>query len=134
MSAEGPILFFDGVCNVCDASVQFILRYEHGNDLRFAPLQSEIAKAVLHPLGVRAADLDTVVLVRDGRAYLRSAAFFEVLRYLKQPWRLLRVLVAVPRPIRDFCYDAFARIRYRVFGKKDACMIPSPSQRARFLS
>ena len=128
-----PILFFDGVCNVCNASVQFVLNHEASSTLRFASLQSKTAAEVLPPLGIDPADLDSLVVVKDGKAVNRSTAALEAARYLKAPWRWMVVFLLIPKPIRDFFYKAFANNRYRLFGKKDECMIPTPELRARFL-
>ena len=128
-----PVLFFDGVCNVCNAAVQFIIRHEAGPTLRCPSLQSNTAADALVPLVIDPKDLDSLVIVKDGKAVNRSTAALEAARYLKTPWRWLVVFLWVPKPIRDFFYKAFANNRYRLFGKKDACMVPTPELRARFL-
>jgi len=132
-NSDAPILFFDGVCNVCAASVQFVLAHERAPTLRFASLQSPLARDVLPPLGINPEDLDSLVLVEDGRAAQRSTAAIAIARHLRAPWSWLRALWIVPRPLRDFAYDLFASQRYRLFGKKDECFVPTPALRARFL-
>lgn len=128
-----PIIFFDGVCNFCAASVHFVLERERDQRLRFASLQSETAKRLLPPLGIDPADLDSVVVVEHGVAWTRSSAALKAASYLGFPWRLMPVFMIVPRFVRDAVYAVIARNRYRLFGKKDECMIPSPTLRARFL-
>ena len=128
-----PVLYFDGVCNLCSSSVQFVLDHERDPTLRFASLQSARALEILPPLGIDPADLDSVVLVKDGVAYNRSAAALQTAKYLKSPWSWMRVFLWIPRPIRDFFYKLIAVNRYRFFGKKDECMIPTPQLKARFL-
>jgi len=131
-SIDPPVLYFDGVCNVCDASVRFILDHEKDATLRFASLQSAKALASLPAFGIDPADLDSLVVVEDGQAWGRSTAALKVLKYLKPPWSWLSFLLFIPRPIRDFFYKAFAVNRYRFFGKKEACMVPTAALRARF--
>lgn len=131
--ARGPILFFDGVCNVCNASVQFVLAHEDGPRLRFASLQSKTAEDMLPALGIDPKDLDSLVIVDGGKVYNRSTAALEAARMLKAPYRWATIFLLVPKFIRDFFYKVFANNRYRLFGKKDECMIPTPELRARFL-
>jgi predicted DCC family thiol-disulfide oxidoreductase YuxK len=130
---NAPIVLYDGVCGFCNQSVQLILRNDRHGRFRFAALQSEVGQALLRRHGLPADDLDTFVLVEDGRAYLRSTGALRVARRMDGAWRLLSALSIVPRPLRDFAYDLFARNRYRMFGRLDACMLPPPEVRSRFL-
>jgi predicted DCC family thiol-disulfide oxidoreductase YuxK len=132
-NAARPIVLFDGVCNACDASVNWIIRRDNRALFRFAPLQSPAGARLGREHGLDPNALDTMVLVEDGRAYRRSTAALRILRRLGWPWRLLFTLIAVPAPLRDFAYDRFAARRYRWFGKKEQCMIPTPEVRDRFL-
>jgi len=132
-STDHPVLLFDGVCNLCNGSVQFIIERDPEARFRFASLQSEEGQALLNRFESRPADLSSVVLVQEGRLYARSEAALRVARQLSGGWPLLYALIVVPRPIRDAVYNWIARNRYRWFGKKDACMIPSPDLKARFL-
>lgn len=134
MSDTGPILFFDGVCNVCSASVQFVIAHEATPTMRFASLQSDLALATLPPLGVDPRQLESLVLLEDGVAYTRSTGALRTARSLRAPWSWLGAFTMVPRPLRDAVYGVIAKNRYRVFGKKDACWLPSPALRARFLA
>lgn len=131
--AEGWILLFDGVCNLCDASVQFIIKRDPASRFRFASLQSEAGRHLLKRHDLSADTLDSVVLIEDGVAYRNSAAALLVARGLKWPWPLLYGFIALPRPVRDAVYRFVARRRYRWFGKKEICSRPRPEQQARFL-
>jgi predicted DCC family thiol-disulfide oxidoreductase YuxK len=131
---DGPILFFDGVCNLCAASVHFVLERERTDALRFASLQSTLAKELLVPLGVDPDRLDSLVLLEDGRVFVRSTAALRLAARLRAPWSWLRVLRVVPALVRDGVYDVIARHRYRWFGRKAECLIPTPALRARFLA
>jgi predicted DCC family thiol-disulfide oxidoreductase YuxK len=132
-TTEHPVLLFDGVCNLCNSSVQFIIERDPNARFRFASLQSEEGQALLSRFENCPADLSSVVLVQDEQLYARSEAALRVARQLGGGWSLLYAFIVVPRPIRDAVYDWIARNRYRWFGKKDACMIPSPDLKSRFL-
>jgi predicted DCC family thiol-disulfide oxidoreductase YuxK len=134
MNNAGPVLFFDGVCNLCSASVQFIIGHETAPTIRFASLQSDLAQQTLPPLGVDPSRLESLVFVEDGVASTKSTAALRVARYLNTPWRWMAAFVVVPRVVRDVVYDLVAASRYRLFGKKDACWLPSPALKARFLA
>jgi predicted DCC family thiol-disulfide oxidoreductase YuxK len=133
-----PVLLYDGVCAVCNWAVQLILRYDPHGPLRFAALDSDFARAIVarHP---DVADIDSVMFVDgpgepDERVAVRSAAALRVVGYLGGPWRLLTVARVIPGPIRDWLYEGFAAVRYRVFGKYDACPLPPLEVRSRFIS
>ncbi|HEX8695347.1 MAG TPA: thiol-disulfide oxidoreductase DCC family protein [Longimicrobium sp.] len=129
----GPIVLYDGVCGLCNRSVQLILRNDRRGRFRFAALQSDAGKAMLREHGMPEDALDTVVLVEGGRAYRKSRAACRIARRMDAPWPVLWPLLVVPRPVADFFYDLVARHRYRIFGKTEACMLPPPEVRARFL-
>ena len=131
---DSPVVLFDGLCHLCSAVVQFAIPRDPRGRLRFAPLQSSAAERLLEGLSPRAGPIpDSFVLIEDGRPHLRSAAALRLVRHLAMPWPLLTALVVVPRPLRDWAYDAVARRRYRWFGARSACFVPSPEIRARFL-
>jgi predicted DCC family thiol-disulfide oxidoreductase YuxK len=131
--SEGPVVLFDGVCNFCSWSVNFA----HGRDdgrIRFAPLQSAVGTALLREQGLDADYFDSLVYVgTDGSVHTKSDGVVEILRHMDPPWQWLRAGRYLPRVVRDAMYDAFAAVRYRLFGKKESCMVPSPELRARFL-
>lgn len=130
----GPILFFDGVCNLCSSSVQFVIENEAAPVMRFASLQSDLAAQVLPGLGADPTKLNSVVLVDNGVAYERSSAALRVAKRLRAPWRFMGVFLIVPSFLRDLVYELIAKNRYRMFGKKEACWLPSPDLKARFLA
>jgi len=131
---DKPILLFDGVCNLCNGITAFVIRHDPPpGRFRFAALQSESGQRLLREHGLPTDDLHTFVLIERGRALVRSSAGLHVLRGLGLPWCLLYPLVIVPRPLRDAAYRFIARNRYRWFGKRDACMTPTPEIAQRFL-
>lgn len=133
MQKEMPrVILFDGECNFCDASVQFIIRRDPKGRFKFASLQSEAGRTLLQQCGVPE-QIDSFVYLEDRRYYTKSSAALRVCKQLKGLWKLAYALLLVPKPIRDGVYDIIARNRYRWFGKKDSCMLPSPEMRERFI-
>ena len=130
---DHPVLLFDGVCNLCNGVVQFIIPRDPDGVIRFAPLQSAAGKALLSGQGLPPGDLDSVVLVEDGEVYRKSAAVIRVAELLGWPYRAAAVGRTVPASIRDALYDVVAATRYDVFGRKDQCMRPEESVSDRFL-
>lgn len=136
---DTPIILFDGVCNLCNASIQWIIRRDHRQRFRFASLQSPFARRTLAALAPESTLPDSVVLILPAvpgappRILLKSAAALGIARRLGPPWSLAAIFWIIPRPIRDHLYAWVARNRYRWFGKQDACMVPTPALRARFL-
>ena len=128
-----PVVLFDGVCNLCDRSVQFILDRDRDDAFRFASLQSETGRALMRDHQLDPDVLASVVLVEGGQAYTRSDAALRIARRLRAPWNALWGLRIVPRGLRDAVYDVVAARRYRWFGTREACRIPSPDVAARFL-
>ena len=131
-AADRPVLLFDGVCNLCNGLVQFVIRNDPNAVFRFAPLQSDVADDLLGDCGV-GRDLDTVVLVEDGNCYTKSTAALRVARHLDWPYRPLVALLVVPRRVRDAAYDVVAANRYDWFGRREQCMAPTPDVAERFL-
>jgi predicted DCC family thiol-disulfide oxidoreductase YuxK len=133
--ADAPeaVVLFDGVCNMCDATVQFIVRHDPSARFRFAPLGSPAAQQLLSASSAHGPLPDSVVLIEHARVYTRSTAALRITRSLRFPWTCLYAFILLPRILRDPVYDFIARHRYRWFGKKDTCMIPTPALRARFL-
>lgn len=129
------VLVFDGVCNLCNWAVRFIIARDRREYFRFASLQSESGAEFLRDCEpvTGGVDTDTVVLVEDGKCFTRSTAALRVLRRLSPWWRWLYFLILVPRPLRDMIYRVIARNRYRWFGRKEQCMIPTPGIQNRFL-
>ena len=131
---DAPVVLYDGTCGLCDRSVQLILRHDRRGRFHFAALQSDAGRALLERHGLPVDALDTVVLVEDGRAWVKSTAALRIARRMDPPWPAFGALGIVPRPVRDFFYDRVAKSRYHLFGRVDACMLPPPEVRARFLS
>ncbi len=131
---EHPILLFDGVCNLCAGAVRFAITRDRDARLRFTPLQSPVGQDLLRRHGYEPDALDTVVLIDAAGAHVRSTAALRLLGQLPAPWRWLGPpLLLLPRRLRDVVYDFVARHRYRWFGRRDACLVPTPELRARFL-
>lgn len=131
---ENAIILFDGVCNFCNGSVNFIIERDPTAYFKFAPLQSEIGQKLIDEHGVNKAETDSVILIESGKVYTHSTAALRVARKLTGAWKLFYGFWIVPKFIRDFAYKLFAKNRYKMFGKIDACMLPTPDVRARFLA
>ncbi len=129
----GAIVLFDGVCNFCNSSVNFVIERDSAGYFKFAPLQSDIGVELIEKHGIDPADTDSVILVEDDKAYTHSTGALRIARKLDGIWSWNYAFIVVPRPIRDLFYKLFAKNRYRLFGKQDACMMPTPEIRARFL-
>lgn len=133
-AADRPIILFDGVCNLCEGCVQWVIRRDPAGRFRFAPLQSDVGASLLAQCDLEGDPLDGIVLVDDGRCYRKSDAVIRIAGRLGLPYRLLAPARVVPRPLRDLVYDAIANRRYDWFGKKDECMRPTPDIQDRFLA
>ncbi len=127
------ILLFDGVCNLCNWLVRFIIKRDRNAHFKFASLQSETAIQLLQRFDLKPGQSDSVVLISGDRVFQKSTAALRVLKGMPGFWKLLYVFIVVPRPLRDLVYDWIARSRYRLFGKRDECMIPSADLQSRFL-
>lgn len=132
--SEAAIILFDGVCNFCNSSVNFLLRRDRKGVFRFAALQSEAGRKLLAEVGLQHHDLDSMVLIEGGDISLKSTAALKAARRLPGLWFMTGLLLAIPRSLRDWCYDALAARRYRWFGKREVCMIPTAEMRSRFLA
>jgi len=131
---ENPIILFDGVCNFCDAAINFVLKQDKKGVFRFAPLQSEAGQRILRQYNLPIKDFESFVLIDAGKVYKKSAASLRVLNNLAWYWKVSQIFWIVPRFIRNAIYDFIAKNRYKWFGKKEECMIPTPEVRNRFLS
>ncbi len=130
---DKPILLFDGVCNLCNGSVQFVIRLDPKGKFRFAALQSEVGQKLLKQANMSTDELSTVVLYENGKFYTHSDVPLRVVRQFGGAWVLLYALVIVPKFVRNIIYNWIARNRYRWFGKRESCMIPTPELKSRFL-
>ncbi|MFC0470107.1 thiol-disulfide oxidoreductase DCC family protein [Halalkalibacter kiskunsagensis] len=128
----GQIILFDGVCHFCQGSVQFILKRDSTCTFSFASLQGNTGKELIKQYNI-GEDLNSLVLIDEDLYYVKSDAVLRICSKLRMPWKLLSVVRIVPRPIRDLIYDLVANNRYKWFGKKEICTIPSAEMRKRFL-
>lgn len=131
---DHPIILFDGVCNFCNGVINFIIRRDKERVFRYAALQSDAGQRLLRQYGLSPGKMDSFVLIEDGKAYQKSAAAFRLYPRLGGAWKLVKALGVLPRFLCDFGYDIIARNRYRWWGKKQACMVPTPDVRSLFLS
>lgn len=131
---QGPIILFDGVCNLCNGAVQFVIRHDPKARFHFAPLQSEFAQQLLATLQHNIPTYSSIVFVADEKIYIKSTAVLKICGQLSGGWKMARILLIIPRFIRDGVYNFIARNRYRWFGKKAECMIPTPELRQCFLA
>lgn len=127
------LIIFDGVCNFCNSSVNFIIERDKNNAFAFTPIQSELAQALMAKYGVTHLGMDTFLLIKNDQCYLRTDAALEIAKDLSGYWYLFRATKIIPRPLRDFFYRVLARHRYRLFGKKDVCMVLTDEVRGKFL-
>lgn len=132
-SPEEPVVLFDGVCNLCNGVVGFLIPRDPDGRLRFAPLQSEAGQTLLVRHDIPTDELDTLVLVEGGRAYTKSTAAIRIAERLGWPYRAARIARILPVCVRDRLYDVVADNRYDWFGRKDRCMVPDEDVSDRFL-
>lgn len=130
---EHPTILFDGVCNLCNASVQFIIRHDPKFIFKFTSLQSEAGQTMLNRFGLNQEKFHSVILVKNNKVYDRSRAALEIARRLNGAWPMLYCFIIVPPFLRNFIYDWISRNRYRWFGVRQECMMPTPEMKARFL-
>lgn len=129
---QDSVVLFDGVCNLCSGAIQFVIKRDPLVKFHFASLQSNYGQQLLTQLELNTESLYSIILIQDGKFYQRSDAALEIARKLSGGWPLLYGLKIFPRFLRDAVYNFIARYRYRWFGKKDACWIPTPDLKARF--
>ena len=128
-----PVILFDGVCNYCNAWVNFFIRHDKKEKIKFAPLQSETGKNLLRKYNVDEKTVDSIVLIENGKSFVKSTAGLRSFSYLDGGWKIFYGLLIVPPFLRNFIYDWIARNRYRWWGKKEQCMIPNENVKSRFV-
>jgi predicted DCC family thiol-disulfide oxidoreductase YuxK len=128
-----PIVLFDGVCNLCNGLVQFLIRRDKAARLRLASLQSQSGQALLAWCGQPLEDFNTMVFIEDRRAHFKSTAVLRILRHFPWPWPILSMALIIPPFLRNWFYDRVALNRYRLFGRRETCMMPTPDLKRRFL-
>lgn len=133
-SVNTQIVIFDGICNFCNSSVNFIIARDPEGKFSFAPMQGEAAKMLMKQHGIDNPDLDTFLLIKNGKLYQRTDAALEIAKDLTGYWKYCRVFLILPAPLRDIFYRLLAKNRYRIFGKREVCMVPTPDVRERFLN
>ncbi len=133
MADSQSIVLFDGVCNLCNGAVTFLIRNDKNDRFRFAALQSEMGVDLTTKYGIDTQEVDSIVLIENDKAYVRSDAALRIAKRMSGAYPLLYVFVIIPRFLRDPIYKWVARNRYRWFGKKNQCMIPTPELKAKFL-
>ena len=131
---SSPIILFDGVCNLCNKSVQTVLRKDKAGIFKFASLQSDVGQKLLKQYNLPTSNFGSFVLIQNGKIYLKSTAALTVAKQLSGPIKLLYGFMIVPAFIRNFFYNIIAKNRYKWFGKMDECMIPTPEIKSRFLN
>ena len=130
---DNPIILFDGVCNFCNYWVTFAIKRDRKNKLKFTPLQGETAKQLLPQFHINPSSLSSVIFIDNGKAYTQSSAAIQICKHLDGGWKLFYALIIIPKFMRDGLYNIMARNRYKWFGKKESCMIPTPELKERFL-
>lgn len=132
-STNQPVILFDGICTFCNFWVNFAIKNDPQKNLRFTPFQSNAGQNLLKQHQIAIESVNSVILIENGKAYTQSSAAFRVCKYLSGIWKIFYGLLIIPKFIRDFFYNIIARNRYRWFGKKETCMVPTPGVRERFL-
>lgn len=133
MNNKQPILLFDGVCNLCNGFVQFVIKRDAKSKFKFASLQSKTGQQYSKTFNLPTSDFTSFVFVENDKYYLKSSAALKVLSKLNGVWKLSLILFIFPKFLRDFVYDIIAKNRYKWFGKSESCLMPSPELQARFL-
>lgn len=131
---DTAIILFDGVCNLCNTSVQFIIQHDKNNYFKFASLQSEVGQELLKKYKIDTSIADSIVLIENNRSYVKSTATLRIARHLKALYPLLYGLIIVPPFVRNVIYDFIAKNRYKWFGKQETCMVPSAEITSKFIS
>jgi predicted DCC family thiol-disulfide oxidoreductase YuxK len=129
-----PIILFDGVCNFCNSAVNFVIKRNAKANIFFAPMQSEAGQKLLQEYNLPVNDMQSFIFIENGTVYNRSTAALKVCSHLRGLWPLCFGFIIVPKFIRDGIYNWIAKNRYKWFGKKESCMIPTPEVKARFLT
>jgi predicted DCC family thiol-disulfide oxidoreductase YuxK len=127
------VILFDGVCNFCNNSINFVIKRDKKNQIKFAALQSLAGAQLIEQYGLPAKDMQSFIFIENGVAYNRSTAALRVCRLLGGGWPLCYAFIIVPKFIRDGLYNFIAKNRYKWFGKQNECMVPTPAVRAKFL-
>ena len=133
MSEYYKIILFDGVCNFCNASVNFIMKRDKRDEFRFAALQSEIGIELQKKFHLDPNDLESFILIEGDKYYKKTTAALRTAKEFGFPWNLSYIFIIIPPIIRNIAYNIIAKYRYKWFGKKESCRVPSPGERSKFL-
>lgn len=133
MNTDKKIILFDGVCNLCNSSVTFVIKRDKKDAFRFAALQSEVGQQLIAKFNIDTAQTDSIILIDNDKAYVKSSAALRAARSLSGAWPLLYGFMIVPRFLRNWVYDYIAKNRYKWYGQRESCMIPTPELKAKFL-
>lgn len=132
MKEQNPIILFDGVCNLCNGTVDFLLKRDRKKQFRFASIQSEAAQLLFRKFQIPA-ETDSVILIKSNKVYFESDSAIEIAGMLSFPWKMVAVFRIIPKKMRDNIYRRIAKNRYRWFGKRDICRIPAPMEKDSFI-
>lgn len=127
------IVIFDGVCNICNGAVNFIIKRDPNGVFAFTPMQSDLARELMNRHEIHNAGIDTFMLIKNGQCFVFSSAALEIAEDLTGLWYMFRIFKLVPSIIRDFFYKLFARNRYALFGRQETCMVPTEDRMCRFV-
>ena len=133
MNNTQNILLFDGVCNLCNGAVLFVIKRDKKEQIKFASLQSEVGKELLTQYNLPLNEFDSFIYIKNNQILLKSAAALTLMKDIGGVWQLLYAFIIVPKFIRDFVYGVVAKNRYKWFGKQDVCMMPDKKLHSRFL-
>ena len=133
IAADKTVVLFDGVCNFCNHTINFLIDHDPADRFRFAAQQSDVGQKIMHENGLGDLMLNTLIVFDNGKTYTHSTGALRLAKYMPMPWRMLNWFLIVPSFVRNFCYKVFAKYRYRLFGQVEACRMPTPEIRAKFL-
>jgi predicted DCC family thiol-disulfide oxidoreductase YuxK len=133
ISQSHKIILFDGVCNLCNGAVNFVITHDKKDRFKFAPLQEEVGKRLMKEYHIDASETDSIILIDNGKAYIKSAAALRIAKGLNGAYPLLYIFIVLPEFLRNWVYDWVAKNRYRWFGKRESCIVPTPELKQKFL-
>ena len=132
-STNSYIILFDGICNLCNYWVDFIIKRDKDKTLKFATLQSDAGKKIANQFSIVNKNIDSIIFIKGGNYFARSDAVLEIAKELKSVWKILYLLKVIPRHLRNFIYDLIAKYRYAIFGKRNSCRVPTSEEISRFI-
>ncbi len=132
-TSEKKIILFDGVCNLCNSSINFVIKRDRKDVFRFTALQEEVGRGLIDKYGIDPSNTDSIILIENNKAYIKSSAALRIAKSMSGGYPLLFIFMVIPKFIRNWVYDFVARNRYKWYGKKESCMIPTPELKAKFL-